>query len=107
MRVVFIVIGGSAGLVIGAIAGFCVALVAMSFSQSRNDGSYGMLEMIVCLPSGTFLGLLTGLYDPSRGPLARTRPVLARGPGIGCPRKCGKDSRRIKRPLTIKPLTSS
>jgi ABC-type xylose transport system permease subunit len=62
MRAVFVIIGGLAGLVIGAIAGFGVALVAMSFSQSRNDGSYGMLEVIVCLPSCAFLGLLAGVY---------------------------------------------
>lgn len=61
MRITFVVIGGLAGLVIGAVAGFAAALVAMSASQSRNDGTYGMLEMIVCLPAGAFLGLLAGL----------------------------------------------
>ena len=62
MRVVFIIIGGLGGTVIGAVAGFGVALVAMSFSQSRNDGSYGMVEVLICLPSGALIGLLVGIF---------------------------------------------
>jgi hypothetical protein len=58
MRVLFVIGCGLAGLVIGALLGFVVALIAMSFSPSRTDGTFGMREMIVCLPSGALLGLL-------------------------------------------------
>jgi hypothetical protein len=58
MRVLFVIGCGLAGLVIGALVGFGVALIAMSFSPSRADGTFGMREMIVCLPSGALLGLL-------------------------------------------------
>lgn len=61
MRVVFIILGALGGVVIGAVTGFAVALVAMSFSPSRNDGGYGMLEVIICLPSGAIIGLLAGI----------------------------------------------
>jgi hypothetical protein len=58
MRVLFVIGCGLVGLVIGAIVGFGVALIAMSFGPPRTDGSFGMREMIVCLPSGALLGLL-------------------------------------------------
>jgi hypothetical protein len=58
MRVLFVIGCGLAGLVIGALLGFGAALIAMSFSPSRTDGTFGMREMIVCLPSGALLGLL-------------------------------------------------
>ena len=62
MRLVFVIIGGLSGLIVGAVVGFCVALFAMSFSQSRNDGSYGFVEVLICVPSGTVVGLLVGLF---------------------------------------------
>jgi hypothetical protein len=62
MRVFFVIGCGLAGLVIGAVLGFGVALIAMSFGPNRTDGSFGMREMIVCLPSGAFLGLLAAAY---------------------------------------------
>jgi hypothetical protein len=61
MRIVWIIVGALVGLVIGAVLGFGAALIAMSASKSHNDGSYGMREMIVCLPSGAVLGLVAGV----------------------------------------------
>jgi hypothetical protein len=61
MRIVWVIVGALVGLVIGAVLGFGAALIAMSFSKSHNDGSYGMREMIVCLPSGAVLGLVAGV----------------------------------------------
>jgi hypothetical protein len=61
MRIVWTIVGALAGLVIGAVLGFGAALIAMSFSKSHNDGSYGMREMIVCLPTGAVLGLVAGV----------------------------------------------
>ena len=62
MRVLFVIGCGLAGLIMGAIVGFIVALIAMSFGPPRADGSFGMREMIVCLPSGALLGLLAAAY---------------------------------------------
>ena len=62
MRVLYIVIGGLSGLVIGAVLGFGAALVAMQLGPPRYDGTFGLREVLVCLPSGTVLGLLAGLY---------------------------------------------
>jgi hypothetical protein len=62
MRAIFVIGCGMAGLVTGAILGFGTALIAMSFSASRTDGTFGMREMIVCLPSGALLGLLAASY---------------------------------------------
>lgn len=60
MRALWIVVGAVIGLVAGIIVGVGVALVAMSFDP-RNDGTYGMREMLVCLPSGALAGLATGI----------------------------------------------
>ncbi len=62
MRAFNIIGGGLLGLVIGLLVGFGAALFAMRFSQPKNDGSFGMLEMLVCLPTGTLIGLASGLY---------------------------------------------
>ncbi len=61
MKFIWMAAGGAAGLVVGAVLGFCAALVAMSFSTNHNDGSYGMREVIVGLPSGALLGFAAGL----------------------------------------------
>ena len=53
-------VGAIIGLALGVIAGFGTALVAMSFDP-RSDGTYGMREMLVCLPSGALAGLATGI----------------------------------------------
>lgn len=61
MRLVWILVGGTCGLVVGAGLGFAAALAAMSLGPPRNDGTYGMREMLVALPTGAVLGLLAGL----------------------------------------------
>jgi hypothetical protein len=61
MRFVWVLAGGSAGAVGGAALGFGVALVAMSVTKSRNDGTYGMVQMMFCVPGGVILGLITGI----------------------------------------------
>ena len=62
MRALSIIGGGLLGLVFGVLAGFGAALFAMRFSQPKNDGGFGMLEMLVCLPTGSHIGLISGLY---------------------------------------------
>ena len=52
-------LGGAGGLVVGAVIGFGVAL---AFATPRNDGTYGMREIIVCLPIGALLGLIAGVF---------------------------------------------
>ena len=69
MRALWLLVGGSLGLVVGAVCGFGVALVAMTF-HPRYDGTYGMREMLVCLPSGTVIGLVAGLVWAFRTRLA-------------------------------------
>ena len=61
MRAVCVVAGGSAGLVGGGILGFALAMLIMSFTPAPNDGTAGMREVLVCLPSGGLLGLLAGI----------------------------------------------
>ena len=61
MRFVWILVGGACGLLVGTGLGFAAALVAMSYGPPRNDGTYGMREMLVALPIGAVLGLLAGL----------------------------------------------
>jgi len=60
MRVLWVLVGGSLGLVLGVVLGFVVALVAMTFDP-RSDGTYGMREMVVCLPAGALVGLAAGV----------------------------------------------
>ena len=60
MRILRLLVGGSLGLVLGAALGFDVALLAMSF-HPRYDGTFGMREMIVCLPVGALIGLIAGI----------------------------------------------
>jgi hypothetical protein len=62
MRIVWVLVGASAGLILGAFAGFGMALAAMSLGPPRSDGTYGMREMLVCLPAGALLGLAAGLW---------------------------------------------
>lgn len=54
----WIVIGALAGLVLGLAAGFGVALAV---ARPRNDGTFGMREMLVCLPCGALVGLVAGI----------------------------------------------
>lgn len=61
MRIVWIVVGAVVGPLLGAIAGFGVALVAMSLGPPRTDGSYGMREVLICLPLGGLAGLVIGI----------------------------------------------
>jgi hypothetical protein len=61
MRIVWALVGAAVGMIIGIAVGFGVALAAMSVGPPRNDGTYGMREMLVCVPSGALLGLAAGL----------------------------------------------
>ena len=61
MKVLWVLLGGSAGLLIGAVVGFLAALGVASLSSPRMDGSFGMREMLVCLPLGTILGGVAGI----------------------------------------------
>lgn len=62
MRIVWVVGGGIGGAILGFIAGFGVALGVMSLlSPPRSDGTYGMREMLVCLPIGVILGTSAGV----------------------------------------------
>ena len=56
VRVLWIAVGALAGLVIGALAG-----VAVMPLHPRSDGTYGMREMLICLPCGALVGLVAGI----------------------------------------------
>lgn len=60
MRTLRTLLGGLLGLAFGCGAGFGAALIAMSMSAPRYDGTYGMREVLVCLPAGALLGLVAG-----------------------------------------------
>lgn len=60
MRAIWIVVGAIAGLALGVMAGFAVALAVAQW-HPRNDGTYGMREMLVCLPCGALAGLVAGI----------------------------------------------
>ena len=60
MRVAWIFIGALTGLILGALVGLLVALAVMQ-AHPRNDGTYGMREMLVCLPCGALAGLVAGI----------------------------------------------
>ena len=60
MRVIWIIVGALAGIVLGALAGFGTALAVMPL-HPRNDGTYGMREMLVCVPCGALIGLVAGV----------------------------------------------
>ena len=62
MLILYVIIGGLLGVVIGAILGFGAALIAMQLGPPKYDGSYGLMEVLVCVPSGALLGLVAGLY---------------------------------------------
>ncbi|WP_158811155.1 hypothetical protein [Beijerinckia sp. L45] len=62
MRIIWVVVGALIGLIVGAAVGFGVALAAMSAGPQRSDGTYGMREMLVCLPAGILFGLAAGLW---------------------------------------------
>ena len=60
VRVLWTLIFAVVGLIVGAVVGIGIALVTMSFDP-RWDGTYGMREMIVCLPCGALAGLAAGI----------------------------------------------
>lgn len=62
MRILWVIVGGGVGLVVGAIVGFGMAMVLMSFSPKHNDGTDGMREVLVCLPTGALAGLIAGIW---------------------------------------------
>lgn len=72
-------VGLVAGLILGAVVGFGMALVAMSVDgqiPQHQDGTYGMSEMLVCLPLGALVGTMPGAVSGERG--RRTRTTRAR-----------------------------
>lgn len=69
LRAIWVVVGAIGGLVLGVIAGIAVALAVMQL-HPRSDGTYGMREMLVCVPCGALIGLVAGLFwgfHPARG----------------------------------------
>ena len=57
MKVALIIIGGLIGFLTGAVAGFGVAMLIAS---PRYDGGFGMLEVLICVPTGAVIGLIGG-----------------------------------------------
>lgn len=56
------IIGAIGGLAAGAVAGFGVALVLMSVTRQPGGGTFGMADVIVCVPVGAVVGLGLGLW---------------------------------------------
>lgn len=59
VKVLGVIIAGLLGLVVGAAIGFGFALW---IAKPRNDGTFGMREMLVCLPVGALIGLAMGVW---------------------------------------------
>jgi len=62
LRILRVILFAIVGTFLGAVAGFGGALIAMSLGPNRYDGSYGMREMLLCLPTGTLIGLVAGIW---------------------------------------------
>ena len=60
MRVLWGFVAGPLGLVVGAVWGFVAAVFARSNLSSRKYSS-GKHEVLICVPLGAALGLITGL----------------------------------------------
>ncbi|MCX8252487.1 hypothetical protein RHAL1_00389 [Beijerinckiaceae bacterium RH AL1] len=63
---IWILLGALGGIALGVVVGFAVALFVMQF-YPRYDGTFGMREMLVCLPLGALAGLIAGLVWAFRG----------------------------------------
>jgi hypothetical protein len=60
LRFVIDAIVGSVG---GAVIGFGMALIAMSVNKTpQSGGAFGMMEVIILVPSGALIGLLAGIF---------------------------------------------
>lgn len=55
------VVFGALGILVGAVLGFAAALAWASALPAPNDGTFAMREMLVCLPIGALAGLVVGI----------------------------------------------